>query len=155
MSVISSKTYIALTKFALVGGLSFFLDFSIYYGLSQFVPTYIAKSIAIILATTLNYRLNKAWTWGQKNSDNQRFMKYILLYVVSGLTNVLSNEFFLTILPNADLILHVDYPKKEWILPIFAIKIDKFFALIFDTGMGLIVNFLGQKLWVFKEKVEQ
>lgn len=152
MPLISSKTYIALTKFAIVGGLSFFLDFSLYYGLSQFVPTYVAKSVAIILATTLNYRLNKAWTWGQKDNDKNRFVKYILLYAVSGLTNVLSNEFFLTVLPNADLILHIDYPKDKLILPIFAIKIDKFFALIFATAVGMVVNFLGQKLWVFKEK---
>jgi hypothetical protein len=35
---------------------------------------------------------------------------------------------------------------------IFAVKINKFFAVIFATVVGMIVNFIGQKLWVFKEK---
>jgi len=150
--LISSKTYIALTKFGIVGGLSFFLDLSIYYTLSQFVPTYIAKSTAIVLATILNYQLNKAWTWGQKDRDNKRLAKYVMLYAVSGMMNVISNEIFLIALPNAELILNLDYPKESLNMPIFAVKIDKFFAVIFATIVGMVVNFIGQKLWVFKEK---
>ena len=150
--MISSKTYIALTKFGIVGGLSFFLDLSIYYALSQFVPTYIAKSTAIVLATILNYQLNKAWTWGQKDPDNKRLAKYVMLYAVSGIMNVISNEIFLVVLPNAELILNLDYPKETLNMPIFAVKIDKFFAVIFATIFGMVVNFIGQKLWVFKEK---
>jgi len=150
--LISSKTYIALTKFGIVGGLSFFLDLSIYYTLSQFVPTYIAKSTAIVLATILNYQLNKAWTWGQKDRDNKRLAKYVMLYAVSGIMNVISNEIFLVVLPNAELILNLDYPKETLNMPIFAVKIDKFFAVIFATIVGMVVNFIGQKLWVFKEK---
>jgi putative flippase GtrA len=150
--LISSKTYIALTKFGIVGGLSFFLDLSIYYALSQFVPTYIAKSTAIVLATILNYQLNKAWTWGQKDRDNKRLAKYVMLYAVSGIMNVISNEIFLVVLPNAELILNLDYPKETLNMPIFAVKIDKFFAVIFATIVGMVVNFIGQKLWVFKEK---
>jgi len=150
--LISSKTYIALTKFGIVGGLSFFLDLSIYYTLSQFVPTYIAKSTAIVLATILNYQLNKAWTWGQKDRDNKRLAKYVMLYAVSGIMNVISNEIFLIALPNAELILNLDYPKESLNMPIFAVKIDKFFAVIFATIVGMVVNFIGQKLWVFKEK---
>ena len=150
--MISSKTYIALTKFGIVGGLSFFLDLSIYYTLSQFVPTYIAKSTAIVLATILNYQLNKAWTWGQKDRDNKRLAKYVMLYAVSGIMNVISNEIFLVALPNAELILNLDYPKESLNMPIFAVKIDKFFAVIFATIVGMVVNFIGQKLWVFKEK---
>ncbi len=150
--MISSKTYIALTKFGIVGGLSFFLDLSIYYALSQFIPTYIAKSTAIVLATVLNYQLNKAWTWGQKDRDNQRLAKYIALYVLSGTMNVLSNEFFLHILPNAELVLNLDYPQEALKTSIFAVKVDKLFAVIFATIVGMVVNFIGQKLWVFKEK---
>ncbi len=133
-------------------GLSFFLDLSIYYALSQFVPTYIAKSTAIVLATILNYQLNKAWTWGQKDRDNKRLAKYVMLYAVSGIMNVISNEIFLVVLPNAELILNLDYPKETLNMPIFAVKIDKFFAVIFATIVGMVVNFIGQKLWVFKEK---
>jgi putative flippase GtrA len=67
--LITSKTYIALTKFGIVGGLSFVIDISVYYFLSQFLPTSIAKSIGILVATYVNYQLNKYWTWGQKGND--------------------------------------------------------------------------------------
>lgn len=111
-----------------------------------------AKSVAIVLATIINYQLNKAWTWKQKGRNNQTLLKYILLYALSGTMNVLSNEFFLVVLPSAELVLNLDYPKEALDLPIFAVKIDKFFAVIFATIVGMIVNFIGQKLWVFKEK---
>lgn len=150
--MISSKTYISLTKFGIVGGLSFGLDFFVYYTTSQFLPTFVAKSLGIIFATGFNYLLNKWWTWGQKDKDNQRLIKYIALYTISGLLNVVSNEVFLATLPNAELLLSLDgadFVSKE---PFFAIKVDKFFAMIFATIVGMIINFIGQKLWVFKEK---
>jgi len=65
---------------------------------------------------------------------------------------VVSNEVFLATLPNAELLLSLDgadFVSKE---PFFAIKVDKFFAMIFATIVGMIINFIGQKLWVFKEK---
>ncbi len=128
------------------------MDLSIYYFLSQFIPTYLAKSLAIVLATVLNYQLNKAWTWKQKGRDNQRLVKYIALYVLSGTMNVLSNEFFLHILPDAELVLNLDYPSQALKMAVFAVKVDKLFAVIFATVVGMVVNFIGQKLWVFKEK---
>jgi putative flippase GtrA len=38
---------------------------------------------------------------------------------------------------------------------LFAVKIDKLFAVLVATAVGMMVNFLGQKLWVFgKSKSE-
>jgi putative flippase GtrA len=151
--VISSKTYIALTKFALVGGFSFFIDLSVYYLLSQTMDTVIAKSLGIVLATWVNYQLNKRWTWGQKNKNKDRFARYIALYTFSGILNVLSNEIFLSHIPIADLTLNLNYPSLNLNTDIFAVKINKFFAVIFATAIGMMINFIGQKIWVFKEKI--
>jgi putative flippase GtrA len=151
--VISSKTYIALTKFAIVGGLSFFIDLSVYYLLSQTIQTFIAKSLGIVLATWVNYQLNKRWTWGQKNKNKDRFARYIALYTFSGILNVISNEIFLSHLPIADLTLNLNYPGQNLNTDIFAVKINKFFAVIFATAIGMMMNFIGQKIWVFKEKI--
>jgi len=151
--VISSKTYIALTKFAIVGGLSFFIDLSVYYLLSQTMDTVIAKSLGIVLATWVNYQLNKRWTWGQKNKNKDRFARYIALYTFSGILNVLSNEIFLSHIPIADLTLNLNYPSQNLNTDIFAVKINKFFAVIFATAIGMMINFIGQKIWVFKEKI--
>jgi hypothetical protein len=37
--------------------------------------------------------------------------------------NVISNEFFLGVLPNADLVLHIDYPKQLLNIPIFSCRV--------------------------------
>lgn len=151
--MISSKTYIALTKFGIVGGLSFLIDISVYYLLSQFLPTAVAKSLGIIVATYVNYQLNKHWTWGQKDSKKGRLAKYLLLYLVSGLTNVATNEFLLYSLPDAELAANLVVPNTNNILKhIFSVKVDKIAAVLGATIMGMIINFLGQKLWVFTEK---
>jgi putative flippase GtrA len=152
--VISSKTYIALTKFGVVGGLSFMIDLGIYYSLSQFVPTYIAKATAIVLATMVNYYMNKSWTWGKSDKNRQRLFKYLFLYAISGTINVLANEYFLQTLPQAflslDIISATNVTKQ-----LAAVKINKFFAVIIATVFGMIVNFLGQKIWVFKQSSNQ
>lgn len=32
---------------------------------------------------------------------------------------------------------------------LFAVKIDKLFAVLTATMVGMMINFIGQKLWVF------
>ncbi|MBL7812089.1 MAG: GtrA family protein [Bacteroidetes bacterium] len=135
-----------------MGGLCFALDFGIYYGLSEGagVPTVVAKSISVVLATLLNYYLNKSWTWGQSNRDSKRLARYMALYVVSGLMNVASNELFLNILPDNEFQMLVIYTDRLVQTPFLTLKLDKFLAVIGATLVGMMVNFLGQKLWVFK-----
>ena len=85
--MISSKTYIAFTKFGIVGGISFLVDMSVYYGMSQFMPTYFAKAAGIMVATLVNYKLNKYWTWERKKSEvgeksrNETLKKYLIFFI--------------------------------------------------------------------------
>jgi putative flippase GtrA len=151
--MISRETYIELTKFGIVGVLCFGLDLSIYYGLTTlpWIPTFIAKSISVVSSTLFNYYLNKSWTWGQNNRDAKRFTRYVALYSIIGLLNVLSNELFLQWLPDNEfqmLIMHTELAIQK---PFFTIKLDKFIAVIGATLVGMMVNFIGQKWWVFKE----
>jgi putative flippase GtrA len=150
--LISRDTYIELTKFGIVGGLCFALDMGIYYGLTEMAgfPTYLAKSVSVISATFLNYYLNKTWTWGQDNRDRTRFVKYLALYAISGLMNVGSNEIFLRILPDNEFQMLIWHKESIVQTPFLTLKLDKFLAVIGATVVGMIVNFLGQKLWVFK-----
>ncbi len=168
--MISSKTYIALTKFAIVGGLSFLVDFFIYYSTSQFLPTFVAKSLAIVIATLVNYQMNKRWTWKQSDKSKKRFAKYILLYLISGLTNVSSNELLLMWIPDYEFTLNLwdahgrvtaetiaNLPNRglemrNLIFMSVPVKFDKLIAVLGATGVGMVMNFLGQKLWVFTEK---
>jgi putative flippase GtrA len=150
--LISRDTYIELTKFGIVGSICFGFDLATYYALTEAfaVPTFVGKAAGVILATLLNYYLNKSWTWGQSNRNSKRFAKYILLYAISGLLNVLSNELFLTILPNREFQMFISDPAISVQKPFLAFKLNKFIAVIGATLVGMVVNFIGQKLWVFK-----
>lgn len=100
----------------------------------------------------MNYYLNKTWTWGQSNRDSKRFAKYLALYIVSGSLNVASNEVFLNIIPDREFQMFILDPMASVQKPFLALKIDKFLAVIGATIVGMIVNFIGQKLWVFREE---
>lgn len=151
--MISRDTYIELTKFGIVGGLSFGLDLGIYYGLTEFfgLPTWLSKSISVASATYFNYYLNKTWTWGKPERNKKLFAKYISLYAISGLFNVIANEIFLKILPDNDFVMLIQKMNGEQI-KFFTVKLDKFLAVIGATIIGMIINFIGQKLWIFKDK---
>lgn len=149
--MISRDTYIELTKFGIVGGLCFGLDLAIYYGLTASgLDTWMAKSLSVVSATFLNYYLNKTWTWGHSHKDNKRFRNYLILYGVSGALNVISNSFFLKILPDHEFSMVILNKSGEVLRNFLTIKLDKFLAVIGATIVGMIVNFIGQKLWVFK-----
>jgi len=153
--LINRDTYIELTKFGIVGSICFGLDLALYYFLTEFfgAPTFVGKSVSVVSATFLNYYLNKTWTWG--HDDHSRFGKYLALYVVSGLLNVLSNELFLYTLPNTEFQMFIAEKGKALMEPFLSIKLDKFLAVIGATLVGMVVNFIGQKLWVFKISGEQ
>ncbi len=152
--MISSKTYIAFTKFVVVGGLSFILDMGLYYAFSQITLTLIAKALGVGVATLFNYKCNKYWTWESKKSKTQLFKpsetlkKYLVLYTCSGLINVVSNEFFLRTLPDWELQLNM-LQSPQLTMGLFAVKFDKLAAVLGATALGMGINFLGQKLWVF------
>lgn len=161
--MISSKTYIAFTKFGIVGGVSFLVDMMVYYGTDVFLPSYVAKALGIIVATVVNYKLNSMWTWGVKKDASQSekqasvLKNYLLLYAISGSVNVGTNELLLSTLPDWILQLNMIVPEKVSVMDnvsaitnqLFAVKIDKLFAVLIATAVGMAINFLGQKLWVF------
>lgn len=151
--MISRDTYIELTKFGIVGGLCFGLDLGLYYLLTEAfaTPTFVGKSVSVVLATMLNYYLNKTWTWGKSDRNNRRFAKYMLLYATSGLLNVLSNELFLRTLPVQEFQMFIADPVVNIKEPFLTFKLNKFIAVVGATLVGMMVNFTGQKLWVFSE----
>lgn len=146
------------------------VDFFVYYTASQFLPTFIAKSLAIVVATLVNYQMNKRWTWKQSDRSKKRLAKYLLLYLLSGLTNVTSNELLLMWIPNYEFTFNLwdahgqvtaeaiaNLPNrglemKNLIFMSVPVKFDKLIAVLGATAVGMIMNFLGQKLWVFTEK---
>lgn len=151
--MISRDTYIELTKFGIVGSICFGLDLAMYYGLTEMAgfPIWAGKSCSVAMATFLNYYLNKTWTWGHNNRDRKRLAKYLILYAISGVLNVVSNQLLFEMLPKNEfqmLLVDLDQAIQT---PFLAMKVNKLLAVLGATGVGMMVNFIGQKLWVFKD----
>ncbi|MFN7302338.1 MAG: GtrA family protein, partial [Bacteroidota bacterium] len=91
------------------------------------------------------------WTWGQRDKSNQRFARYITLYGLSGLVNILSNELFLSIIPNIEMVFSFRAVSGS-VNELMAIKADKFFAVVLAAGVTMVINFVGQKKWVFTQR---
>lgn len=160
----SASNFLALSKFAFVGGISFLIDFSTYYFLTEWLilDINLSKGIAMILATIFNYKLNKSWTW--QNTEKSTFsisaisissvrVKFLLLYSVSALVNIVVNYWILIKLPdNYWKFVSVKYLENGTQMidyELFAVKSDKFLAFISATLVGMVINFIGQKIWVF------
>ena len=160
----SASNFLALSKFAFVGGVSFLIDFSSYYFLTEWLALDInlSKGIAMVLSTIFNYKLNKSWTW--QNTEKSKFsmrsisfssvrVKFLFLYSLSALINISVNYWVIIKLPdNYWKFVSVKYLENGTQMidyELFAVKSDKFLAFISATLVGMVINFIGQKLWVF------
>ncbi len=167
--MLSAKTFLAISKFAFVGGVSFLIDFSTYYLLTEWagLDINVSKGLAMILATIFNYKLNKSWTWQNKEKTDYSVssfsfssvrMKFAMLYSLSAFVNIGVNYFVLQKLPdNYWKFVSVKYLKNGTQMidyELFAVKSDKFLAFFCATLVGMVINFIGQKLWVFVKSEE-
>lgn len=138
-----------IIKFGLIGFLAVFVDMGVYYVLLNIFPDSlreilypeaVSKSISFLCGTFVTYNLNKFWTWRKRDRSNKRFAKFMLLYGTSMLVNVSVNTFLLFLLHEYKNF--VDLPNKYFI------------AFMGATGASALMNFTGQKIWVFKTKKE-
>ena len=86
-----------------------------------------SSGVGYILGAILNYILNYFLTFNSKSSHKETIIKYILILIVGwsinyGLMMMFTNYF-------------------SW---------NIWFSQCFATGIGLMWNFFGSKLWVFK-----
>lgn len=134
-----------IIKFGLIGFLAVFVDLGIYYTLINLLVDIfpeenfrnaVSKSLSFMCGTFVTYNLNKLWTWRQRDRSNKRFVKFMMLYGFSMLVNVLVNSSLIFLLP------FIGIPEEH------VIKL----AFIGATGMSAVMNFIGQKIWVFKNQ---
>ena len=136
--------YPALTQFFLfciVGGLGMCVDVGIYallyYPLNfqhldlgwYFRDKYVAQGISFCFAVTSNFFLNKYFTFRTKGKAGGQYVRYFTVATISLLI-------------------------RTPLLYVFAEKLGIFhlFSLIIVILLVTIVNFLGSKLWAFREK---
>ncbi|MBP9152014.1 MAG: GtrA family protein [Flavobacteriales bacterium] len=134
-----------VVKFTIIGVLAVLVDLSCYYLLLNLIPEKlfgfapnesVAKTVSFLCGMSVTYSLNKLWTWKKKDKSGARMAKFVALYAFSLVMNVAVNSSMLFLLHHfADII---DLPYKYFI------------AFISATGFSAVMNFIGQKFWVFK-----
>lgn len=118
-------------KFGLVGVLNTLINWII-FAVLNFVGVYyiIANVIAYVIATINSYIWNSRWVFKYKGEDKKETTtKFILLNLVGLALNTMI------------LYLLVDL-----------IGLNKLIALVITTVIVMVINYIVNKIWVFKEK---
>ncbi|MCT8332233.1 GtrA family protein [Leptospira sp. 85282-16] len=103
-------------------------DLSTYYVLREFIPVTFSKGISFVSGSIIAFIINKYMTFGKKEFSPIEILKFASLYLSTLIANVLVNNLSLKVLPGF-----------------------VFFAFLCATGTSTILNYLGQKFWVFRK----
>lgn len=137
-----NKTKKEISRFIISGICAVATDMLFYYILSQFINISTAKGISFLIGTVTAYLMNKYYTFEQKQKSFKEVVKFIILYLTSLCANIGVNKLCFIIIPEIFAFLHI--PDNYQLL--------KLLAFLFATGTSTIINFTGQKFWVFKNK---
>jgi len=119
-----------LTRFLLVGGFSFLVDYGIYQALlAAGVWVHLAKGISFIAGTTTAYLLNRRWTFNASGGRAQ-FAAFLLLYASTFVVNVGMNALALYVLP-----------ARWWEITA---------AFVVAQGTATTINFVIQRMVIFR-----
>ncbi len=114
-------------KWITVGFLSFVADYTLYIFLLNYIQIDISKTLGVLLGILISFTMNRNWTFNSKSKVSQEAKKFVSLYMVNLILNVLVNKY-------------IYYLTND-------IKISYFISLFFT----IIIGFIGQKYWVFKK----
>lgn len=117
-----------ILKFCVGGGSAVIVDFILYFFLKNYINVSMAKTISFVCGAIVGFVINKLWTFKSKKFKFLEIEKYIILYICSITVNTWIN--------------------KE-ILDLCHITMVAFLAA---TGCSTMINFFGQKLFVFWQK---
>ena len=117
----------SFSRFIVSGLCTTFVDFVIYMILSTFITISIAKIISMLSASALSFFLNKKFTFNDKQKTGAILL--VRFYVVFAL-NVFANVGFNYLC--------------------FVLTGRKIFSFVVATSVGMLVNYSGQKIFVFK-----
>ncbi len=130
----NKETGIQFIKFSLIG----FLNTGIHYGIFLFLFRllgihYLLASVTGYFGGLINsFALNKLWTFQTKETRKKvEFAKFVIINILALLINVGSLKYFVNYL---DMLPEI--------------------ALIISIVISTMTNFIGNKLWVFRQRIE-
>lgn len=121
-----SKIKKELKRFLVAGLSAVGTDLVTYYILLNFLSHDVAKAISFLLGTIVAFVINKYWTFEKHEKSYKEIFQFGILYSTTLVANVLTNKI---VLNNTEIV---------------------FVAFLIATGVSTVLNFIGQKFWVFK-----
>ncbi len=116
-----------LFRFLLAGSLATLADFLVYMSLYPVIGYSPAKAASFAVGVSVAYLLNTFWTFERSSYSHKETLNFISLYAGIITINVGVNHLILSIFPEKVLL-----------------------AFVGAAGVSMIINFIGQKWWVFK-----
>ncbi|MCX5920498.1 MAG: GtrA family protein [Candidatus Melainabacteria bacterium] len=147
-----------LRGFVLAGLIGTLIDYGFYQLYDQWLPPLLSKGLAFSSATLFVYFMNKFWTFKQPLHSRREISAFFALYTVSMVVNTAVNSLCLQGLPSVHqyLMVHSTNELTNWLLPLFShARSVKLMAFLMATGTSTMINFMGQKFWVFELKKKQ
>ena len=123
---IDDSTKQQLMKFVVSGIVAVAVDLGVYYLLNHYINHNISKGISFLAGSIVAFLLNKYWTFEIKEFSGVQLIRFFSLYVTTLVINVLINKGVLNLFGGV------------------------LFSFLCATAASTILNFIGQKFWVFK-----
>ena len=114
-----------LNKFLFAGLAAVGTDLLVYYLLLNLLSTEMSKGISFIIGSVVAFVINKYWTFEKPEKSYKEMIRFGVLYLTTLGLNVMTNKI---VLDYTDIVL---------------------VSFIVATGISTILNFVGQKWWVF------
>ncbi len=119
-----------ILKFLVGGGSAVLTDFTVYHILLYAgAELSFSKAVSYVAGAAVGFIINKLWTFESKRFSIAEILKFVALYAFSAVVNTLVNY---------------------GVLEIIGINL---LAFLCATGTSTIINFLGQKFFVFRKKL--
>ena len=119
-----------LSRYLASGLTAVLVDLSTYFLLLHWLDHNVAKGLSFIAGTLVAYLMNKFWTFQRPQHSWNEILKFSLLYLTSLGINILVNHEVILLFHNNIL------------------------GFLCATGASTVLNFVGQKLWVFPHRAE-
>ena len=130
-----------LSRFIVAGCCAVGTDCLFYYILSHFINLSLSKGISFLIGTIAAYLINKYYTFEQSKKSKSEVVRFFALYLTTLAANIAVNKLCLIILTAI----------FKYIVALNNFESVKLFAFLCATGTSTILNFIGQKFWVFRD----
>ena len=146
------KSFVQLLKFVLIGASNTLIDLIVTFALNAiFGIYYLAKIIGYACGILNSYFWNSRWTFRE---ERRRDAREIVLFIAVNLVTLGVSLLLQWVLRDK---LHLDAWWTDFAGQNFFTKIlnGERFCLLLASGIALLLNFAGNKLFVFKKRPEE